>query len=193
MAGASRAVREIAATLQAEGIPVLLVDTNHRNNATARMAGLPMAYASVGSEFVQEEIDLGGIGRLLAMTPNDEVNTLAAMGFAERFGRGEVYQVATAESANERTEKVGAYRRGRTLFDRPVTIDELEDRFEAGAMLKKTLISSDFTYDDFVGRYGESVLVLFYLEENGKLTVATDEKEIQPRAGQKLIALVDGS
>ena len=40
-----------------------------------------MAYASIGSEFVQEEIDLGGIGRLLAMTPNDEVNTLASMGF----------------------------------------------------------------------------------------------------------------
>jgi len=189
-AGASPAVREIALSIQAEGLAVLLVDTNPRNNAAARMAGLPIAYASVGSEFVQEEIDLGGIGRLLAMTPNDEVNTLAAMGFAERFGRAGVYQVAAMESSSGRKE--AAYRRGRTLFGKPISIKQLEDRFAAGAMIKKTLLSADFTFNDFLARYGESTLVLFCLEENGELTVATDEKEMLPKPGQKLVALVDG-
>ena len=190
-AGASKPVQEIAAALQSEGIPVLLVDTNHRHNAEARMAGLPMAYASIGSEFVQEETDLGGIGRLLAMTPNDEVNTLAAMGFSERFGHAEVYQVASVESSSERTESVAAYRRGRTLFNQPTTIEALQQRFEAGAVIKKTLLSSDFTYDDFLARYGESALVLFCLDEKGDLLVATNEKDSLPRPGQKLIALVD--
>jgi hypothetical protein len=190
-AGASPAVREIALAVQSEELPVLLVDTNPANNAAARMAGLPMAYASVGSEFVQEELDFGGIGRLLAMTSNDEVNTLAAMGFVERFGRAEVYQVATAESSSGRTEAVGAYRRGRTLFNQPITIGELESRFLAGATIKKTLLSADFTYDDFLARYGETALLLFCLEEGGKLIVATDEKEMLPRPGQKLVALVD--
>jgi len=191
-AGASPAVREIALAVQNEGISVLLVDTNPRNNAAARMAGLPMAYASVGSEFIQEEIDLGGIGRILAMTPNDEVNTLAAMGFAERFGRAEVYQVAAAESSSERTEAVGAYRRGRTLFDQPITTEQLEDRFAAGATIKKTMLSNDFTIEDFRDRYGESALLLFCLDESGKkLTIATDEKDMLPRPGQKLVALVD--
>lgn len=190
-AGASPAVREIATAVQKEGFPVLLVDTNPRNNAAARMAGLPMAYASVGSEFVQEEIDLGGIGRLLAMTPNDEVNTLASMGFTERFGRAEVYQVAAIESSSGRTESVGAYRRGRTLFDKPVTIQELEKRVANGATIKKTLLTADFTIEDFMERYGESALMLFCLEENGNLTVATDENDMAPRPGQKLFALVD--
>ncbi len=191
-AGASPAIREIALAIQGEGLPVLLVDTNPRNNAAARMAGLPINYASIGSEFVQEEIDLGGIGRLLAMTPNDEVNTLAAMGFAERFGRAEVYQVAAVETPSGRTDAVGAYRRGRTLFDRPVTIAELEQRFAAGATIKKTLLSDDFTLDDFLARYGDSALLLFSLEENGALTIATDEKDMLPKPGQRLVALVDG-
>lgn len=191
-AGASPAVREIALAVQNEGLPVLLVDTNPQNNAAARMAGLPMAYASVGSEFVQEEIDLGGIGRVLAMTPNDEVNTLAAMGFAERFGRAEVYQLAVAEVSSERKEAVGAYRRGRTLFDKPLTFEQLQERFEAGATIKKTLLSTDFTFDDFLARYGESALVLFSFDETGKkLLVATDEKDMIPKPGQKLVALVD--
>jgi len=190
-AGASPAVREIALAVQNEGLPVLLVDTNPRNNKAARMAGLPINYASIGSEFVQEEIDMGGIGRLLAMTPNDEVNTLAAMGFAERFGRAEVYQVAAAEASSGRTESVGAYRRGRTLFDKLTTIEQLETRFAAGATIKKTLLSDDFTLDDFLARYGDSTLLLFCLEENGNLTIATDEKDMLPKPGQKLVALVD--
>jgi NhaP-type Na+/H+ or K+/H+ antiporter len=191
-AGASPAVREIALAVQEEGFPVLMVDTNPLNNATARMAGLPVAYASIGSEYVQEEIDLGGIGRLIAMTPNDEVNTLAAMGFSERFGRAEVYQVAVSETSSDRTEHVGAYRRGRTLFDRPTTIGQLEQRFAAGAQVKKTTLTADFTYDDFLARYGESTLILFRTDETGKnLLVATEESETSPRPGQKVFALVN--
>lgn len=191
-AGGSPAVREIAKAVQEEGFPVLLVDTNPANNATARMAGLPVAYASIGSEYVQDEIDLGGIGRLLAMTPNDEVNTLAAMGFAERFGRVEVYQVAVSETSSDRTERVGAYRRGRTVFDKPTTIGHLEQRFASGSRIKKTMLTADFTYEDFLDRYGETALVLFRTDVTGKkLLVATEESETSPRPGQKVIALVD--
>ncbi len=190
-AGASPAVREIALAVQAEGLPVLLVDTNPRNNANARMAGLPMAYASIGSEFVQEEIDLGGIGRLLAMTPNDEVNTLAAQGFVERFGRAEVYQLATAETSSERTERVGGYLRGRILFNQPVTLEQLQQRLASGSTIKKTTLTEGFTFEDFLARYGESTLLLFCFQENGDLEIATDEKDMQPKPGQKLIALVE--
>ena len=191
-AGASPAVREIALSVQEEGFPVLMVDTNPRNNAAARMAGLPVAYASIGSEYVQEEIDLGGIGRLLSMTPNDEVNTLAAMGFAERFGRAEVYQVAVSETSSDRTEHVGAYRQGRILFDRRITIWQLEERFASGARVKKTTLTADFTYDDFLARYGESTLVLFRTDASDKkLLIATEESETSPRPGQKVFALVD--
>ena len=190
-AGASRAVRELAAAIAEEGFSVLLVDTNPSNNSLARMAGLPVAHASIGSEYVQEETDLGGIGRLLAMTPNDEVNTLATMGFVERFGRAEVYQVASADAASEKNGRKPSYHSGRILFDRPTTIAQLEARFAAGARIKKTLLTDDFSYDNFLSRYGESALVLLRIDESNRLIVATDEKDQAPRPGQKLIALVD--
>jgi NhaP-type Na+/H+ or K+/H+ antiporter len=193
-AGASRPVRELAAAVRDEGFSVLLVDTNPRNNAAARMAGLPVIFASIDSEFVQEEVDLGGLGRLIAMTPNDEVNTLAAMGLTDRFGRAEVYQLAVPEAASDKREKVKSSRRGRTLFLRPVTWHQLEDRFEAGAKIKKTLISTDFNYDDFLTRYGDVALPLFRIDETGKLHVATPGTPFHPKPGQKLIALIsDGA
>ncbi len=190
-AGASPAVREIALALRDEGFSVLMVDTNPRNNAAARMAGIPVDYASIGSEFVQEEIDLGGIGRLLAMTPNDEVNALAALEFAERFGRAEVYQVAPEEASSGRTERVSASRRGRTLFGEGITIAQLETRFARGSTIKKTLLTEDFTFDDFTARYGNSALVLFRVEDGEHLLVTTADTDSTPKPGQKLIALVD--
>ena len=75
------------------------------------------------------------------MTPNDEVNTLACMGFTERFGRAGVYQLAATERSSDRTERVTAYRSGRTLFDRAITFSQLEERIAGGAKIKKTSIS----------------------------------------------------
>ena len=192
-AGASPAVREIASAIMKEDFTVLVVDTNPRNNSTARMAGLPVVFASIGSELVREKTDLGGIGRLLAMTPNDEVNTLAATAYVERFGRSEVYQLATGESSNGINERQASYRKGRILFAKPTTFDELQKRYAEGQRVKSTLLSEDFTFDDFRDRYGDSALVLFRIDTAGKLIVATNETELTPQPGQKLIALVDAA
>ncbi|MEM9186857.1 MAG: cation:proton antiporter [Planctomycetota bacterium] len=188
-AGASPIVREIALALQAEGFDTLLVDTNPQNISDARMAGLPVCYASIGSEFVHEETDFGQIGRLVAMTPNDEVNSLAATEFAEQFGSANVYQLSPPAST-ERLERVPQHRRGRTLFADGVTHDALRLRFAAGAVIKKTTLSEDFTIDDFRTRY-PSALLLFTAPEKGKLTICAEGRKLEPRAGKKLIALVD--
>jgi hypothetical protein len=101
-----------------------------------------------------------------------------------------VYQLASPESSSDRTEAVAAYRGGRILFDRPVTFRELDRYIADGFVIKKTQISDDFSYEDFVARYGESALLLFMVEDGRKLTVVTSQTEAAPRAGQKLIALV---
>jgi len=190
-AGAFPLVREIAAAIHAEGFPVMLVDTNHKNIAAARMAGLATCYASIGSEHVRDELDLTEIGRLLAMTPNDEVNTLAAMEFAERFGRVEVYQLAMAKASSQRRDRVAAYLRGRTLFRKDATYDLLTSRWAGGAKIKKTLLTQDFTFEDFRAHYGESAIVLFVIDEAGNLIVNTTDGPKTLKAGQKVVALVD--
>ncbi len=96
-AGSALWVRNLAKMLHQEGISVLLVDTNYRHVAAAAMEGLPSQCASIISEYM-EEIDLAGLGRLLAVTPNDDLNTLAAMEFAPVFGRAEVYQLSPGET-----------------------------------------------------------------------------------------------
>ena len=87
IAGADRFAREIAHALIDEGIELLLVDTSLANVRDARLAGLPALSANALSSQVAERIELSGISRLLAMTSNDEVNSLAAVHYGKQFGQ----------------------------------------------------------------------------------------------------------
>jgi len=190
-AGAHPFARSIAQALDEAGYQTLLVDTNHRNISAARMAGLPVCHASIGSEYVHEEIDLGEIGRLMAMTPSDEVNTLAALEFADHFTRAEVYQLAPPDASSERRETVLPHRRGRLLFGPDVTYARLAQQHAEGAIIKKTGLSEDFTYDDFLNRHGTAATVLFVIKESGDLSVMVADMPAAPEPGQTLISLID--
>lgn len=194
-AGADPLVREIALLLDREGYAVLLVDTNQRNVAAARMAGLDTCWANVCSEYAREELDLGGIGRLLAMTPNDEVNSLAAAEFAELFGRAEVYQLPPKPTEIEH-QRLAHQRAARVLFDAEAHYWRLAQRLAGGpgeeaAVVKKTGLTDEFDYRAFCDLYGDSALVLFVIEGSGKLTVCTADNRPTPQPGQTLISLVD--
>ena len=190
-AGAAPWIRAVAKALQDEGFQVLLVDTNYNNIAAARMAGLPVHCASILSEYVEEEIELGGIGRLLAATPNDNLNSLAAMEFASVFGRVEVYQVSPVETAGARRGESVPHINGRFLFADDATHGHLSFRFAHRGQIKCTKLTEEFTYDDFREMYGPTALVLFIKDEQSRLIVATADEAVQPKNGQTVIALVD--
>ncbi|MCA9171339.1 MAG: cation:proton antiporter, partial [Planctomycetales bacterium] len=188
-AGAAPWVRQIAGALQAEGIAVMLVDTNYSNVSAARQAGLEATCMSIVSESV-EEMDFGGIGRLLAMTSNDDLNTLATHEFTAEFGSANVFQLAHRAAVSEK--RTGESRPGgRLLFDTTATFTQLSQRFAAGATIKVTSITPEFTFEDFRLRYGSSALVLFVYTETRQLIVAATDETCRPSAGQLLIALID--
>ncbi len=189
-AGASPVVRAIARALHSEGFVTLLVDTNPENISAARMDGLPVCYASIGSEFVHQETDLGDIGRLLAMTPNDEVNTLAASEFAEQLGSANVYQLSPPKKSSERHQRVPKHLRGRVLFASDLTEDQLRHRFEQGYRMKKTTLTDDHTMKHFRENYGDQAVVMFVVPEKGKLIVLAANTTYEPKSGDKLIAMV---
>ncbi len=189
-AGASPWVRRLARAVQDEGVSIMLVDTNYRHIAAARMEGLPARCASVVSEYM-EEVELGGIGRLLAMTPNDDLNTLAAVEFTPLFTRANVYQLAYRETTPGRKEARTPRISGRYLFAKEATYTQLAYRLAAGAAIKKTKITDEFSYEDFRSRHGDSALVLFTVTETKQLLISTADEPLKPKAGQTVIALVD--
>ncbi len=189
--GAHSWARLLAQALKRENIRVVLVDSNRTNVAAARLAALPAHYGGILSEQVLDEIDLYGISRLLALTSNDEANSLAALHFAEIFGRAEVYQVPPGNG--DRGSRKGAAREhmnGRFLFGPEGTYDRLSELFGTGASVKTTRLTEKFDYPAFRELYGDTALPLFAISEAGNVVVSTAASPLKPRAGQTLVSLL---
>ncbi|GAA4426894.1 cation:proton antiporter [Bremerella cremea] len=191
IAGADRWIRELAVMIKNAGFHVVLVDTNFRNITAARMQGLSAQCASILSDFVSEELNLGGVGRLLAATPNDEVNSLACMEFTHLFGRKEVFQLSPWDSGSGKRQSVSDHLRGRVIFGHGLDFYKIARRVTAGAQFKKTSITEEFTYHDFQQTHGESATLLFVITETNRLRMVTADDSFVPKAGQTIIALID--
>jgi len=83
-AGAHNWARTMAKTLQEQGFDVLLVDTNRGNIRSARMEGLPTLYTDILSEEIFDKVELASLGRMLALTANNAVNSLAVLHMSRR-------------------------------------------------------------------------------------------------------------
>jgi len=93
IAGSHAVARGLATELQKRKVKALLVDTDPYNVTRAIAGGLQARRMSILADDAPHDLDLRGIGRLLAFTSNDEVNALATARFARTFGRREVFQL----------------------------------------------------------------------------------------------------
>jgi len=183
--------RAIAHTLQEEGYKVLMVDANWANISAARMANVPTFYANILSQYAMDEIELNGIGRLMALTSDDQFNSLSALQFANVFGRAESYQLPPLESEEKKGRgTVSQHLRARLLFGPGMNYAYLNDRFTSGAVIKTTSLTEEFDYEGFKIYYGEKAIPLFLIDENGNLVIFTVDNPPRPRPGQKLISLI---
>lgn len=186
--GAHTWAREIAMKLLEENYKVALIDTNWSHVTQARSMGLTAHLGNVLSEELLHEMQLNGIGKLLAITPNDNVNSLAALHFVQLFSRANVYQLAPgqADPDNARPEDL----RGRYLFAADADQATISMRFADGAVIKKHSITEEFNLESLHKLYGENALPLFVIDESGALKVCVAGDKPSLRVGDRLISLV---
>jgi hypothetical protein len=188
--GAHAFARSLAEFVQKQGFRVLVVDTNWNNIHTARMAGIPAYHGSILAEYALDEIDLGGLGRLLAMTPNDWVNILTVQRFTHVFGKANCFQLPPQQQdAKDRHRHLY----GKWLFNKTATYPALQSFMSEGRRLKATKISGEFKFIDFRAEYGDGFLPIATLTESKRLNIASSEKDVDPRSGQTLFTLVKGN
>jgi NhaP-type Na+/H+ or K+/H+ antiporter len=183
--------REIAAVLKDSGYRILLVDTNRHNIREARMEGFEAHEGSATSESFLEETELSGIGKLLALTPNAEVNSLAALHLSGMFGGSNVYQLTVEEEEDKQGEAVSEELRGKILFGTNYSYYYLLRRFNQNSKIKSTPITEEYDYKKFLGENGgNEVVPMFLISRDKNLFVYTSENKPDPKPGQTLISLV---
>ena len=189
IAGAHALGRNMGKVLQEAGFRVLLVDNNSQNIQQARMDGLPVYYGSILAEDLVDEVDLSGIGRLLALTPNHRVNALAALHFSELFGEREVYQLADTSSNTSKRDAFAQGLQGKTLFHESASYAELQERLQQEQRIKCTNLTDTYTFEDARQAMGDTLLPLFVIHAKGSLQIVQAGQSVQPTSGQTLISV----
>lgn len=112
----------LARALRTEGVKVMLSDTSWRNVRAARRAGFAAYHGNPTSGHAAENLDLQGVGKLVAVSVLRDANALAGMHFRTQFGSNSVFTLEGA-SEDEAHERFGTANRnrGNPLFDAGLT------------------------------------------------------------------------
>ncbi|MCI5189350.1 MAG: hypothetical protein D3919_01150 [Candidatus Electrothrix sp. AW5] len=189
--GAHTWARAMAQAIMKEGFSVVLIDTDRENVALSRMAGMPALYGNALAKKTREEIDYGGLGRMLAMTANDAVNALTCAHFMEDFGRQEVYQLSFPPvEQDSRHKAIPQEQHGRLLFGEGLDFFRLNHAFGSDPTIKLTKLTKEFDYQAFMSEYNNAAIVLFVLKPNHSIEVCTVDSPVDPVAGDVLISIV---
>jgi CPA1 family monovalent cation:H+ antiporter len=185
--GAHHFARHLALALQEEGFAVRLADTNIQNAALARARGLDVYEGDLLYEEVEEGLDLTGLGRLLALTSNDEVNTLACVHLSHIFDSSEVYQLPP--DSQPPVLPAADNRFGRLLFNRQATFDAIDVWMDNGAFIEKKQITSPLDFEQYRQQGNGRHLPLLAFRDK-QVTVFTAGTTFTPPAGWTLVSLI---
>jgi hypothetical protein len=189
--GADVVARAVAKALHDGGIRVVLADDDWDGIRRARMEGLTTFFGNPASSHADRHLELSGIGRLLAMSTHRERNSIACLHYREEFGRDKVYRLRNL-GPEETTERAALAESllAPPLFEEAMTHGRFADLLAQGWRIKSTRLTATFDWPHFVEQYGSTSILLFGIEEKGALRVASTKRELEPRAGWLVIALV---
>jgi NhaP-type Na+/H+ or K+/H+ antiporter len=188
LVGAHEWTRMLAQTLKDLGFKVLVADSNWENISKARKSGINTYYGNILSEYAMDEIDLDGIGLLMALTPNDEVNSLAALHFAEIFGSSGVFQLAASASSKRRQNDTTDFLGGRTLFSTDANFEYINNFVLKEVKVSTTPITDEFSFKEYQNLYFENSIPIFVHRGDLVLPFSLDNPP-SPQPGDSIIAL----
>ncbi len=187
--GANLLARTIAGILTKHNVSVILADSSWDDISTARLEGLTTYYGNPVSEHADFNLNLLGIGKLLAITSNTELGVLAGLRFGSEFGKKNIYYLQTEqEKISNDKYFVAKYHRGFMLFDENVTYEELTLLLQQGGEIRSTILSEQFDYEAYLKINTHQFIPLFVLDSKNKLYVFAKGHTVIPTVGWTIIA-----
>lgn len=190
--GAGNVARAIGSELQEQGFKVVLTDSTWENIRLARMDGLETYYGNPISEHADRNLSLVGIGKVLAVSGRSNLDTLACLKFKPEFGVQNVYELqSTREKHIADKHTVSTRHRGYELFGEDVTYGNLAYKLRNGAEIKSTPLSDEFTFEQYLEKYGERIIPLFAIDNKDRLHIFVTKGKMKPEPGWTVTGLIE--
>ena len=156
------------------------------------MEGLNTYYGNPTSEQADRNLNLTGIGKMLAMTGNANQNALASMRFKSEFGVQNIFELKTnREQVISEKHSLSPRYRGYQLFNEEVTYGQIASLLRQGAEIKSTQLSDEFDYEAYIAHRTEQLIPLFAIDQRDRLHIMTAEQKIDPESGWSIMSLIN--
>lgn len=185
----------LATALAAEEIKVVIADRAWRNVITARRLGVTAYYGDPTSGHAEENLPVSGVGALMAMTRNPEMNALAVQHYRSVFGSERVFAIAKKPEDSAVIEKKPAeLKDGNTLFSASVTYEMLREQLAQGAEIKTLKISDTKPGDEpHDVALHEGTIPLVAIDLDGFTHIYAEGREFTPKPGWRKLVLDSAS
>jgi len=189
--GATPLARALANELTDNDIKVVITDSSFNNIRAARMSGLRTFYGNPVSEYADQHLDLIGIGRLLALSPQRELNTIACMRYGGEFGRNNVFHIATSrDQATIEKHQTASELRGTTLFGEQITHKKLSSLLKSNELkIRTTRLSEEFNIKNY-DALNPKAIKLILIRASGKVALFSEHNRPVAKSGDRIIAAV---
>jgi NhaP-type Na+/H+ or K+/H+ antiporter len=165
--GANEISKKIALYLKKEGYYVLLADTAKHNVKEARRLNIPVYEGNILSEDIFEEIDLSQIGKLMAVTSNSGLNSLAMNWFHTELGEANTYRLVSKEEAENENIPLPK----NVLFKSRLDYLSLNQLLRSNDDISEVKFYAETEYEEFMEEKGKSIIPLFIIKADKQLTI----------------------
>lgn len=189
--GANHVAQAIAEALKSNDFTVLLADPSWENTSEARLKGLPIFYGNPISEQADRNLDLVGIGRLIALSPRREDNVLASMRYKPEFGSENIFALQTAKEASAAGKQtaIGQNYKGTFMGPDDFTFSKASQWLKQGGRIGTTQITENYSFEDFMQAQATNVVPLLAIDKKRSIQVFGNNGELSPKAGWSVISL----
>ncbi|WOV84591.1 sodium:proton antiporter [Sporosarcina jeotgali] len=186
LVGGTKFAAELARSIQDTGNDVLLMDTSWAGLSHARKLGLSSHVGDILTEQTEYTLDLSPYRYMLAMTKADTYNAHICADFLYDVGRENLFQ--TSFHVGEGVESFNVTG-GRTLFTPALSIYDLEERMNSGHVFRKTVLTKQYSYTQYLRERDDRSVLLYILRVDGTVEFYTPNEELQAVAGDTIVAL----
>jgi len=190
--GASPWTIELARTLQGLKVNVLVADSSWHNLRAARLAGVPVFYGDILSEFAEESVELAHVRTVLAATSNDAYNALVCTQIAPEVGQRHVFQLPMGAETEDDPKAIARPRRGNVAFDKDAVFERLWRLYVRGWGFYKTKLSENYSYSDFLSERPEDAMQVILLDSDGDVDLFSVQHELEPKPGDTIVYFAPG-
>ena len=189
--GAGNVARAIGKEIQAHGFKVVLTDSTWENTSLARMDGLETYYGNPISEHADRNLNLLGLGKVIAISGRNNLDTLACLRFKSEFGVKNIYVLKSTHEKHIADKHIVSTRyRGYELFGEDITYGNLAYHLRNGAEIKSTQLSDEFTFEQYLDQYGEHLTPMFAIDNKQHIQIFVSNGKMKPESGWTIIGMI---